>query len=220
MRLCKVRLNPNEIAAGWIDGEQVRLLRGSLIEILHAASPAQAVQQAVDPSRTPMPLEQAKLMTPLDNQEVWAAGVTYKRSQEARERESAGAARFYDLVYSAPRPELFFKAPAYRVVASRRTGPHPPRQQVERPGAGTRPRHLAAAETGRLHRRQRHELARHRRRKPALPAPGEILRSRLRPRPRASRSPMPCRSRTTSPSAWSSNAAARPRSTARPRSRR
>jgi 2-dehydro-3-deoxy-D-arabinonate dehydratase len=47
---------------------------------------------------------------------VWAAGVTYKRSQEARERESAGAAQFYDLVYSASRPELFFKATPERVV--------------------------------------------------------------------------------------------------------
>ena len=47
---------------------------------------------------------------------MWAAGVTYKRSQEARERESAGAGRFYDLVYTAPRPELFFKATARRVV--------------------------------------------------------------------------------------------------------
>jgi len=42
--------------------------------------------------------------------------VTYKRSREARERESVGAARFYDLVYSAARPELFFKATANRVV--------------------------------------------------------------------------------------------------------
>jgi 2-dehydro-3-deoxy-D-arabinonate dehydratase len=46
---------------------------------------------------------------------VWAAGVTYKRSQKARERESAGAARFYDLVYTAARPELFFKANPHRV---------------------------------------------------------------------------------------------------------
>jgi 2-dehydro-3-deoxy-D-arabinonate dehydratase len=55
-------------------------------------------------------------LPPIDRQEVWAAGVTYKRSQEARERESVGAARFYDLVYSAARPELFFKATARRVV--------------------------------------------------------------------------------------------------------
>jgi 2-dehydro-3-deoxy-D-arabinonate dehydratase len=57
-----------------------------------------------------------QLLAPVDHQEVWAAGVTYKRSEEARKRESVGAARFYDLVYSAPRPELFFKAPAYRVA--------------------------------------------------------------------------------------------------------
>src|SRR5262249_52661954 len=53
---------------------------------------------------------------PLDKQEVWAAGVTYKRSREARERESEGAAKFYDLVYGAARPELFFKATPHRVV--------------------------------------------------------------------------------------------------------
>src|SRR5205085_3058315 len=56
------------------------------------------------------------LLAPLDAQEVWAAGVTYKRSREARERESVGAARFYDLVYAADRPELFFKATPHRVV--------------------------------------------------------------------------------------------------------
>jgi 2-dehydro-3-deoxy-D-arabinonate dehydratase len=116
MRLCKVRLTSNEIAAGWIDGQQVRILRGNLADLLHAAVPAQAIQRAVDAGKTTIPLDQAKLLAPLDQQEVWAAGVTYKRSQEARERESAGAARFYDLVYSAPRPELFFKAPAYRVA--------------------------------------------------------------------------------------------------------
>ncbi len=116
MRLCKLRLGSTQIAAGWIDGQQVRLLRGSLVELLHAAAPAQAVQSAIDSNKAPIPLDQAKFLAPLALQEVWAAGVTYKRSHEARERESAGAARFYDLVYSSPRPELFFKAPAYRVV--------------------------------------------------------------------------------------------------------
>jgi len=57
-----------------------------------------------------------QLLPPVDQQEVWAAGVTYKRSREARERESAGAARFYDLVYNAARPELFLKATPRRVV--------------------------------------------------------------------------------------------------------
>jgi 2-dehydro-3-deoxy-D-arabinonate dehydratase len=82
--------------------------------VLHAADPAAAT--AVDENSPAVPLAEVKLLAPVDRQEVWAAGVTYKRSQEARERESAGAGRFYDLVYTAARPELFFKAPAWRVV--------------------------------------------------------------------------------------------------------
>jgi 2-dehydro-3-deoxy-D-arabinonate dehydratase len=117
MQICKLRLNNGQSAAGWIDGKFVRILKSSVLgDCLHAASPAQAIRGAVDANQAPVPLEQASLLAPVDQQEIWAAGVTYKRSQEARERESAGAARFYDLVYSAPRPELFFKAPAYRVV--------------------------------------------------------------------------------------------------------
>ncbi len=56
---------------------------------------------------------------PLQSQEVWAAGVTYFRSRTARMEESkeAGGGSFYDKVYSAPRPELFFKAAAHRVAA-------------------------------------------------------------------------------------------------------
>jgi 2-dehydro-3-deoxy-D-arabinonate dehydratase len=49
-------------------------------------------------------------LPPIDDQEVWAAGVTYKRSQTARMEESEAAASCYDRVYTAPRPELFFKA--------------------------------------------------------------------------------------------------------------
>ena len=114
MRICKAKLPSGDIGAGLIDGNNVRPLIGSLTDFLHAADPTQAIKAAVQ--RPPIPLSEVTLLAPIDQQEVWAAGVTYKRSQEARERESAGAARFYDLVYSAPRPELFFKAPAYRVV--------------------------------------------------------------------------------------------------------
>ncbi len=58
------------------------------------------------------------LRAPIGNQEVWAAGVTYYRSRDARMEESkvAGGGNFYDRVYSAERPELFFKATAHRVV--------------------------------------------------------------------------------------------------------
>jgi 2-dehydro-3-deoxy-D-arabinonate dehydratase len=57
------------------------------------------------------------LLAPVSGQEVWAAGVTYLRSRVARVQESshASGAGFYDRVYDAERPELFFKAPGWRV---------------------------------------------------------------------------------------------------------
>jgi 2-dehydro-3-deoxy-D-arabinonate dehydratase len=60
----------------------------------------------------------AALLPPIGAQEVWAAGVTYERSREARVEESsdAGGGSFYDRVYEAERPELFLKATAHRVV--------------------------------------------------------------------------------------------------------
>jgi len=63
---------------------------------------------------SPMP----EIIPPIGTQEVWASGVTYFRSREARmeESEKAGGGSFYDRVYSAERPELFFKSNAWRVV--------------------------------------------------------------------------------------------------------
>ena len=60
------------------------------------------------------------LLAPIDGQEVWAAGVTYYRSRGARMEESkdAGGGNFYDRVYSAERPELFFKSTASRTVGT------------------------------------------------------------------------------------------------------
>lgn len=56
------------------------------------------------------------LLPPIDAQEVWAAGVTYKRSKAARMEESEAAASCYDRVYVSDRPELFMKATPHRVV--------------------------------------------------------------------------------------------------------
>jgi 2-dehydro-3-deoxy-D-arabinonate dehydratase len=55
---------------------------------------------------------------PIQSQEVWAAGVTYLRSRDARidESKDAGGGTFYDRVYDAERPEIFFKATPHRVV--------------------------------------------------------------------------------------------------------
>ncbi|MFK7925088.1 MAG: fumarylacetoacetate hydrolase family protein [Bacteroidia bacterium] len=62
------------------------------------------------PTQTPL--------APLGEQEVWASGVTYQRSKEARmeEAKEAGGGDFYDRVYDADRPEIFFKATPHRVV--------------------------------------------------------------------------------------------------------
>ncbi len=59
------------------------------------------------------------LLAPVDESEVWASGVTYERSRTARREESqtSGGGDFYDRVYHADRPELFFKSVGWRVVA-------------------------------------------------------------------------------------------------------
>lgn len=63
-------------------------------------------------------LTENQLQAPIGKQEVWASGVTYLRSRNARMEESkkSGGDNFYDRVYDAERPELFFKATAERVV--------------------------------------------------------------------------------------------------------
>jgi len=65
----------------------------------------------------------SKLLPPIQSQEVWAAGVTYLRSKTARmeEARNAGGGNFYDRVYDAERPELFFKATPQRVAGSGQT---------------------------------------------------------------------------------------------------
>lgn len=65
-------------------------------------------------------LIETDLLPPIGSQEVWASGVTYFRSREARIEESKDAkgGDFYTRVYDALRPELFFKAPSYRTVGS------------------------------------------------------------------------------------------------------
>ena len=63
-------------------------------------------------------VDRVRLLTPVESQEVWAAGVTYLRSKQARMEESDFSARAYDHVYEAARPEIFFKSLPHKVVAS------------------------------------------------------------------------------------------------------
>ena len=77
-----------------------------------------AETKKLTPSDIAATLIEKELLPPIGSQEVWAAGVTYFRSKEARMDESkeSGGATFYDKVYDADRPELFFKSTPERVV--------------------------------------------------------------------------------------------------------
>jgi len=76
------------------------------------------LQSILRHSQSVADLRTEHILAPIGNQEVWAAGVTYYRSRSARmeESKSAGGGDFYDRVYSAERPELFFKSTASRVA--------------------------------------------------------------------------------------------------------
>ena len=73
-----------------------------------------------DPVKNGQELKDSGLEAPIGSQELWACGVTYFRSKQGRQEESkkAGGGDFYQRVYEAERPELFFKANANRVVGS------------------------------------------------------------------------------------------------------
>jgi 2-dehydro-3-deoxy-D-arabinonate dehydratase len=116
MQLCKARLRGGEVRVGVVTDGRVQFLAApTLSDVLHSPDPAGAARSFLGAAPA-VALDELTLLAPVDQHEVWAAGVTYIRSREARERESVGAARFYDLVYNAERPELFFKATAARVV--------------------------------------------------------------------------------------------------------
>jgi 2-dehydro-3-deoxy-D-arabinonate dehydratase len=123
MQFGKIRKPTGETAVVLVEGGRVFALDmyrrpdvATLADLLAAANPAQVAREVVDVTLSPEPLGGQTFLAPIDRQEIWAAGVTYKRSKIAREEESAGAAQFYDKVYTAARPELFLKATPERVV--------------------------------------------------------------------------------------------------------
>ena len=125
MKLCKLHLADGRDSIGLVDDndKNVHPLSPSsryptLSDVLEADDPAKVVLSLVDDSVAKVPLDRVALLPPIDRQEVWAAGVTYRRSQVARMEESQGAASFYDKVYVADRPELFFKANPHRVAGT------------------------------------------------------------------------------------------------------
>lgn len=123
MRLVKALLPDNSVRVGqWLDDDRVHLLDlsqvdgiQSLADVLFAPDPHGLARYLLSQKEAAIPVADLKLLAPIDQQEVWAAGVTYKRSQVARMAESESAASHYDKVYTAPRPEIFFKGTASRV---------------------------------------------------------------------------------------------------------
>ena len=105
------RTSAGDIGVSVTRSGQVLGLSGSLADLLHL--PLAELRSRVDSAATPT--SAGEVLAPIDGQtEVWAAGVTYKRSEEARVEESA-TPDIYTRVYRAERPELFFKANPRRV---------------------------------------------------------------------------------------------------------
>jgi 2-dehydro-3-deoxy-D-arabinonate dehydratase len=125
MKLAKVRFSSGKESVALVERDKIVPLSLStghyetLYDILESSDPSATAQLLVDGDSQRVSLDDVTLLAPIDRQEVWAAGVTYTRSRAARMEESVGAASFYEKVYEAPRPELFFKATPGRVV-----GPH------------------------------------------------------------------------------------------------
>lgn len=102
------------------DGRRLAPTSLTLDALFQAPDPAALLQSAL---ATAIPVTTSAsewtLRAPIQSQEVWAAGVTYLRSKSARMAESkdSGGGTFYDKVYDADRPEIFFKATPHRVAA-------------------------------------------------------------------------------------------------------
>ena len=101
-------------------GEKFVLLAESWDSLVGPPGLPQRLDGALAQGTALAAFEPREALVPLVSQEVWAAGVTYYRSRDARmaESEQAGGDSFYDRVYRAPRPELFFKGSARTAVGS------------------------------------------------------------------------------------------------------
>ncbi len=88
----------------------------TMTPVLEADAPLTELERWLGKNPPRVKLSKIQLLAPVEQQEVWAAGVTYLRSKTARMEESTHSATAYDRVYSAERPEIFFKSLAEKVV--------------------------------------------------------------------------------------------------------
>jgi len=120
--LCRfTALSDSDVRVGLVEAGAVRDLTSAgvrrLDDLLECADPVDQIVRTRRDGLPEWPLDRVRLLTPVESQEVWAAGVTYLRSKQARMEESDFSARAYDRVYEAARPEIFFKALPEKVVS-------------------------------------------------------------------------------------------------------
>lgn len=122
MKLCRFKNNNHEVRLGAVTDDSTLLdltVAGlaNLSSLLEADDPLAELQKLMNPNLPSVRLSEIQLLAPVERQEIWAAGVTYLRSKAARMEESDFSANAYDRVYSAERPEIFFKSMPEKVVA-------------------------------------------------------------------------------------------------------
>jgi 2-dehydro-3-deoxy-D-arabinonate dehydratase len=103
-------------AGDWLRSSAGRVA-AAIEELQGAASTASGRTEAAALAQAPAP-DRAHWLPPVDSQDVWAAGVTYERSMAARQEEAQDGGDVYARVYTAKRPEIFFKAQAPWVIGA------------------------------------------------------------------------------------------------------
>jgi 2-dehydro-3-deoxy-D-arabinonate dehydratase len=123
MKICRFKNKTDEIHVGLVadDFTLLDLAPAGITELFPLLENENPVAQLYQLTKNYLPrvaLAEVKLLAPVEQQEVWAAGVTYLRSKTARMEESDFSATAYDKVYTAERPEIFFKSLAEKVVGT------------------------------------------------------------------------------------------------------
>ncbi len=126
MRICRFLHPQGDIRVGRVEPDETVLDLSAtgisrLVQLLEDEEAVNKVRKLDKDAGHRLSLSELSLCAPLESQEVWAAGVTYRRSKTARMAESDFSATAYDRVYSAARPELFFKSLGEKVC-----GPNSP----------------------------------------------------------------------------------------------
>jgi len=133
LALCRISLPDNTFRLGWCRGDDVFDLTAvdpvgcsDISAVFTSDDPIAFVHRQTEQAEKSAPTwswpellnrdsDRPHIVAPIDRQEVWAAGVTYTRSRDARMAESETSASVYDRVYDADRPELFLKSTPERV---------------------------------------------------------------------------------------------------------